>query len=260
MRISSQNLNERGREIVGSMFWHGRAWLRNTRHDELGHVEWCFGKHARGFAVTIGVGAGESENFIRLHICVPWLFSVYLLLPAFRCKERKTGIAIHNGSFWVYPWVTEWESRSEWPWWKKCHAWNFPWTLDHYRTEILTHEGNVVFVQMRGQGKLGDGSFERRQHAEKANQKTYDYIYTLKNGTVQKRTAAVHVERMEWRARWWPIIRRKQIRISIDVNFNEEVGEKSGSWKGGCVGCSYDMLPNETPEQCLRRMERERKF
>ena len=32
------------------------------------------------------------------------------------------------------------------------------------------------------------------------------------------------------------------------------------SWKGGCTGCSYDMIEGETIKACLGRMERERKF
>jgi hypothetical protein len=44
------------------------------------------------------------------------------------------------------------------------------------------------------------------------------------------------------------------------VVFSAEVGERSGSWKGGCIGCGYDLLPDELPEECLRRMERDRKF
>ena len=46
----------------------------------------------------------------------------------------------------------------------------------------------------------------------------------------------------------------------MSVNFSDEVGERSGSWKGGTLGCGYDLLKNETMEQCLRRMEKERKF
>ncbi len=34
----------------------------------------------------------------------------------------------------------------------------------------------------------------------------------------------------------------------------------AGSWKGGVLGCGYEMKPGETPKQTLRRMERERVF
>ena len=69
------------------------------------------------------------------------------------------------------------------------------------------------------------------------------------------------MERRAWRPKWftWTRIFEKQ-RQSISVEFNDEVGERSGSWKGGCIVCGYEMLPGETPEQTLRRMERERVF
>jgi len=44
------------------------------------------------------------------------------------------------------------------------------------------------------------------------------------------------------------------------VKFSDEVGERTGSWKGGVIGTGSEMRPGESPEQCLRRMERERKF
>ncbi len=92
-------------------------------------------------------------------------------------------------------------------------------------------------------------------------QETYNYTYVRRNGQVQYRKATVGVEEREYRQRWlkWcPIF--AMICKTIDVHFNDEVGERSGSWKGGTIGCSYDLLPNEHPLECLRRMERERKF
>lgn len=58
--------------------------------------------------------------------------------------------------------------------------------------------------------------------------------------------------------KWFPFIRT--VNKSIEIQFNDEVGEDTGSWKGGCIGCGYNMLPNETPEMTLRRMEKERIF
>ena len=64
---------------------------------------------------------------------------------------------------------------------------------------------------------------------------------------------------MTWRVlKRWPIY--KWYRKSINVQFSDETGERTGSWKGGTIGCGYDMLPGETAEQTLRRMEKEREF
>ncbi len=31
-------------------------------------------------------------------------------------------------------------------------------------------------------------------------------------------------------------------------------------WKGGTIGCGYNLLPNEHHLDCLKKMEKERKF
>lgn len=89
----------------------------------------------------------------------------------------------------------------------------------------------------------------------------YDYTYILNNGDIQKRKATVTVEKREWRRKflqWTPFFGKRE--KYIEIMFDDEVGERTGSWKGGCIGCSYKMKSDETPEQTLRRMEKERKF
>jgi len=41
---------------------------------------------------------------------------------------------------------------------------------------------------------------------------------------------------------WTPITRTAHY---IDVQFSDEVGERSGSWKGGTIGCAYEMRPKK---------------
>lgn len=90
-----------------------------------------------------------------------------------------------------------------------------------------------------------------------SGKETHKYHYVLKSWEVQKRTATIDSEESFSFRHWipWTWTRRY-----INVEFDGEVGERTGSWKGGCTGCSYSMKPNETPVECLRRMERERKF
>ena len=90
---------------------------------------------------------------------------------------------------------------------------------------------------------------------------SYPYTYTLRSGEVQYRTATVskrrHVLcRRAFKVIGWP----RFIHESIEVEFDVEVGERTGSWKGGTIGCGHDLLPGETMLESLRRMERERKF
>ena len=101
----------------------------------------------------------------------------------------------------------------------------------------------------------------RAGHGSIATKSVHDYTYVLKSGEVQKRKATIYADRMEWRwnaLQWlpWP----RLVRDSINVSFDGEVGEETGSRKGGTIGCGYTMKPGEKAIDTLRRMERERKF
>lgn len=263
MRFSSQNLSDGRRHI----FWHGRAWLGNFDKRQL-HWEWSFGKFAGNFAMYIAFGTGDDDAGLCLHMAIPWVFSIFVTLDGvYRCKECEIGVTIHDSSFWIYPLAWRMESATkEDPWYRHTYCWNFPWALEWYSTEILAHAPNdgrsrVFWREDRKNRKpFCNTSYEHRKSIEDAVSKTYDYAYILKNREIQNRKAKVHVERMTHRARWWPIIPRQKVSTYIDVEFDQEVGEETGSWKGGCVGCSYQMKWGETPERCLSRMEHEREF
>jgi len=85
----------------------------------------------------------------------------------------------------------------------------------------------------------------------------HPYFYRLRGDGKQEVTATIHVETRTWVRPWIPW---KMVIKSIEVSFDDEVGDRAGSWKGGTVGCGYTMKPNETALDCLRRMERERVF
>ena len=106
-------------------------------------------------------------------------------------------------------------------------------------------------------------SFYKDEWKEKRWSETHPYKYTLNSGEVQERLATIEVKQMEWRPRWfkWTSL-FQMVRTSIDIEFSDEVGERTGSWKGGTIGCSYAFIlfPYESPYECLKRMEKERKF
>src|SRR5882672_3039125 len=230
MRIHSQNLNE-----TGSKFWKGRAWfyLGKNRHDESFHTEWLFGKFARQFAITAGFGEGDDDRSLCLHVCIPFLFSVFLVICGlWRLKQpHRTGISVHNGALWFYPFTNDHESRRDMPWWEKNYCWYFPWNYEWHMTEILEHKANLpllaraIHVEQRHLG-LKDfcKDYEQMKTVKASVSETYDYTYVLKNGTVQKRKATVFVERRTWRMKWWPLLPMKKVSTSIDIAFDDEVG------------------------------------
>ena len=85
----------------------------------------------------------------------------------------------------------------------------------------------------------------------------HDFTYHLRSGEIQHRKATIQPWYREWRRKWLPW---KLPQHTIEIEFDSEVGERSGSWKGGVMGCGYDLRKGETPLQALRRMESERKL
>lgn len=99
--------------------------------------------------------------------------------------------------------------------------------------------------------------WRHREHKILSAPEDHPYRYTMRSGRVQERTATIKMETRLWTRPWLPFRRLSRY---IDITFSDEVGERSGSWKGGVLGCSYEMRPNETPLDALRRMESERVF
>lgn len=80
--------------------------------------------------------------------------------------------------------------------------------------------------------------------------------------------ACVHIEEREWiRGKWkWLRAILKHfpscvfIKRTLDIEFRDEVGSRKGSWKGGVLGCSHEMLPGESVGDCWKRFCFDRTF
>lgn len=99
--------------------------------------------------------------------------------------------------------------------------------------------------------------WKHRQHNILGKPETHPYRYVLKSGEVQNRIATIQKENRKWTRFWIPW---RKISTSININFDDEVGEESGTWKGGCLGCGYEIAQSEEILDTLMRMERDRKF
>lgn len=270
-----QNLNDRKDGKQGSGLRHGRAWL----HFPLGNVNWGSSRTIElcwnFFSHFCGIQIDIDDEDVTLMLAFPpvalwlslstnwaWLSG---LLPrkslndtnyrdVIVIDERRCGIRIHSGSVWIEPW----SKRNEWvkadPWWVRGVNFSInPFEWRFMRHEVRSSDGTWELV---GSWKLGEPQPQNEPEVF-----TLPYSYRMKNGTIQDRIATVIVERRAWRPRcirWTSLF--EKVRTCIDVRFNEEVGEQTGSWKGGCTGCGYDLRPGETAENCLLRMMAFRKF
>lgn len=246
------------------------GWKHSAINTERILVEWAVGL-SQNFSIKFEVGDGDGNRDISVHFGLPFIATLYVNFKnvhPYGWPNRQFKVAYHDSAFRIDLWSTvdEWNSKD--PWWTRGVSFYMPWMWSHLRHEILDDSRNVVFSKkdinfwerliLRRKNPDFFETHAKMEEASKTVSKEFDFTYTLKSGEVQKRRATCHLERRTWCWRWIPCI--KMNKTSMDVAFDGEVGERSGSWKGGTVGCGYDILPGETMEQCLRRMEKERKF
>ena len=181
----------------------------------------------------------ESASFV---ITLGW-GTVYLPAPMWVSKEVRLkytfpvyGLGYHDSGLW-------------WNWENKSWVFYMPWDWKFYSSDVRNEAGEWVPYISPHNGD--DGRYKE----------VHTFLYKLKNGKIQECQATIYAERREWRWRWLSKLPfPRKVRQSINITFSEEVGEGSGSWKGGVLGCGYDMLPGESMFQTLFRMEKEREL
>jgi hypothetical protein len=216
---------------------------RNKKEHET--TDWIIFYWGNHFDISYEI-CGYFDNRPRINLDLIF-FSLTLILP-FRnnwtdeCDSPKLGIAIHNNTVWIYR-GGKGNMKGGNKWW----TWYIPFiTKEWVRTSVL----------------LKDDTWEHETRGDEWKQKQKSWIYDYTDsydGEVIPTT--IYVDEREWRPKGlkWTSLFAKT-RRTIDIHFSKECGKRKGSWKGGTLGCGYDLLPNEDPLDCLKRMEKERKF
>lgn len=226
---------------------HGRFELRLSWAEITGRL---------GLALAL-INWDEDGDW-SLHVHLGWP-NVYLKLPFLPRRQPKEQVMDQWGASWFDGTIhAHWGHRT-----KIVHM---PWNWSHYRTSYLLRDGKTWVHEIRGVcsepvGTRIDRGYLSLSEALPRWVEMHPYRYVLRSGVVQERKATIMVSEREARMRWfkrlpWP----RKVSRSIDVAFDGEVGERTGSWKGGTVGCGYTLRRDETPLECLRRMQEERRF
>lgn len=206
-----------------------------------GSYRFRWGEFSLGWALGLSYKIYHDTACFRIS---PFIFSLYINMPVL--ITFRDGTEDWNASYGFSVFLRDMHVH----WRDKCKVIYFPWNWKHVRHSFLWPDGSLHHHAGKNEYTGPDEAKQR-----------YRYTYTLKNGTVQERTATICGDEREWRWRWytwspWP----RKISRCIDIAFSDEVGERTGSWKGGCIGCGYEWRKGETMLECLRRMESERKF
>lgn len=129
-----------------------------------------------------------------------------------------------------------------------------PWTQWRFvRHSFYGLDGEHLFDE--DQSLRGDERFEQwREQRDSVPKRTFE----VEDMDGTRVAVTTFIEEREWRFgtgwfKWLSIFRRPQVRRSLDIHFGSGVGPDKGSWKGGLVGHSINMLPGELHEAALRR-------
>lgn len=183
---------------------------------------------------------------ISLILCFYSWGSIYIKLPyntgKEECSDGQTsfGVVFYHvdSGFPTEVWIRGWKS------------FDFPWAFNFWKREVLHKSG-------WRKEERGDDFWDKEKWKNDIVLESHPYTYTLKSGEKQERIATIYQEKRYWR-RWFNL--HTKCKHFIEIEFSDEVGERSGSWKGGCIGCGYEVRKGETALECLRRMEKERTF
>lgn len=175
------------------------------------------------------------------------------------CESATYGINYHSNKLWIYiGGGGNYEGGRKWV------TFTMPWDMTWVRTSTLMKDGYDWFHETSSNridwksdeegARVGSHDWLVKNKWKETHPYTDSYDNTIVNATIS-------VTEREWRPLWfqWTSLFSDK-RKSIEIEFDKEVGKGKGSWKGGTLGCSYELLKNETPLECLKRMESERKF
>jgi hypothetical protein len=158
------------------------------------------------------------------------------------CDMPRYGFAVHNNTLWFYKGgdYDEGQCQNQW----------ITWDLPYFSWKF---EGHWILNKSKQWSLVESGSYQYRK--DSAYVEVHPFTYILKNGTIQERTATCTIEKRKWYRKWFPFL--TMTRQVIDIEFSDEVGERSGTWKGGTIGMSYDLRSDESIAECLDRLQKD---
>jgi len=158
--------------------------------------------------------------------------------------RREYGFSVFEGHFVLRFGTQTDDSRSTKSW--SCFL---PWTeWRHIRHNYYDRFGRVFGPN---QAKIKDYDWSFADTVPKV-------VFNIDDYDNERVTATTYIEEREWKFgtgwfKWLSLFRKNMVRRSLNISFSSEVGKKKGSYKGGTIGHSIDMLPRELHETAMKR-------
>jgi len=223
------------------------------------------GQHDKNWGIRLDSGGGDYPGCsLRFSVAGHTLIVELppIIKPRRDCIGHYEGRAIHdefpreygfsysNGFLQVFLGAQTHSSDTTQQWSKFL-----PWTQwRHVRTSHYDLKGNHYWTEPP-RNRAAPNAWEAGRAAIDTCP-TAAFLFDDYDG--QRIKATTRIEEMEWHFgegwfKWLSLFRRAKVCRSLKIEFSAEVGPEKGSWKGGTVGHSIDMLPGELHEAAFRR-------
>lgn len=254
---------------------HARRWGDNDRH--FGPLLFARDKSFKHLALVLSSGDDEYPGCRLRFSC--YGFTVIVGLPRLIRPHMEK----------IYP--VSWDAATierlgrDWYWEVDEREYGFSLNEGHLSFKLgrQTHDSSTTqswgcflpwtqwrFVRKSWYGLEGEhlrtdwesSDLETRRNSWRAQREFQDAmpraIFAFKDFDGEELTAVTHIDEMEWRFgtgyfKWLSLFRGRKIRRSLDIGFSGETGRRKGSWKGGTIGSSIEILQGELHEAAFRR-------
>lgn len=164
------------------------------------------------------------------------------------------GFSVNEGFFQLFlgPQTHDSLTTKSWSAFIPWQQWRF------HRFSLYDTDGREFWTQLERKIKGGQNRAKAWDEQHKQEQLCPKVSFKVKDFDGQELTVTTLIQEREWHFgegwfKWLSWFRKPMIRRVLDLQFSDEVGPDKGSWKGGLMGTSIDMLPNELHEAAFKR-------
>lgn len=164
--------------------------------------------------------------------------------------KREYGISIYEGHLCLMYGRQTHDSSSE-----QRKGWFLPWTQWRFvRHSLYTLDG-MLFATLPERARWNTPEYAERERLER---ECPSKLFGFFDFDGEPLTVTTKIEEREWHFgegwfKWLSLFRKPKVRRVLDLRFSGETGKRKGSWKGGTIGHSIDMLPGELHEAAFKR-------
>lgn len=170
--------------------------------------------------------------------------------------SRTYGFSISDGYFQLFYGVdTDGDSEGKEQRWS-CFI---PWTRWRFvRHSLYNIEGNLFYTYKENSKMNREERLKNNDTLYKMKEECPSVCFFIQDYDGEKIIAKTTIEEREWLKgtgyfKWLSYFCKPMIQRTLNVEYKSEVGKDKGSWKGGLIGHSIDLIKDELHEEAFIR-------